>query len=206
MTDASAIGELTIGDGFVRGPGAPGEWLTNAAELRARVRVDDRGRYRPLSGARTMPRGWAAATGTSMTPEKVVDVAYPLALVHRAQWQAGTLRVVPLEDVLARQTGRYEVAAALPDAGRALARELLCGGCVRTPVWDGERPEREDIPCPEPCSVMVAFCREAALWAQTRPVSAPADPLAPFAAFEEPGNELREAYLARMTQDEHRNG
>ena len=36
--------------------------------------------------------------------------------------------------------------------------------------------------------------------------SGPGGPLAPFAAFEEPGNELREAYLARMTQDEHRNG
>lgn len=206
MTDGAAIGELTISSGCVYGPGTPGEWLTSAAALRAKVRVDDRGRYRPLSGARTLPAGWAASIGHGLTLEQAVEIVYPLALVHQTQWQAGTLRVVQLDDVLARQTGRYEVAAALSDDGRALSRELLCGACVRTPVWDGERPGGGDIPCPEPCSVMVALCREAALWEQERPRAAPADPLAPFAAFEEPGNELREAYLSRMTQDEQQNG
>jgi hypothetical protein len=50
--------------------------------------------------------------------------------------------------------------------------------------------------------VLVAFCREALLWQQERPAPTEPDPTIPWAAFEEPGNELRERYLQEM--DHHR--
>ncbi len=53
-----------------------------------------------------------------------------------------------------------------------------------------------EIPCPEPCSVLVSLCREAALWQREPPSPAQADPNVAFAAFDAPGNEIREAYLA----------
>lgn len=183
----------------LRGPAAPGEPLqVDAAPeaLRQWTRFDAAGRYRPLSGARTLRPGWVAHCD-EVACEAAIDAIYPLARVHNRQYADGSLRVVPLEEVLARQSGRYEGSASLPPGARALLREVLCGGCVRAPVWAGENPGPGAIACPEACSVFVAFAREAALWEESPPSAAPVEPTVPFAAFDAPGNELREAYLAR---------
>lgn len=166
--------------------------------VRLFVREDASGRYRPLSGARTMRGGWRVQCATPEELEMVLDAVYPLALRHREMAGRGELATVDLETVLARQTGRYRVAARLSDGGRRLAREVLCGQCVRTPAWAGEPIEVDGIPCPEPCSVLVALCREAALWEDEPPEPGPADSSVAYAAFDVPGNEIREAFLARL--------
>ena len=97
---------------------------------------------------------------------------------------------------MARQRGRYRVAGELDAEGRERARDVLCGRCERTPAWAGEAASQEAIPCPEPCSVMVALCREAALWQREPPAPTSADATVAFADFAAPGNEIREAYLA----------
>ena len=159
------------------------------------VRTDSLGRYRPLSGARTLPRGWQFTAGGAQELGATIDNIYPLAAWHSRQHADGTLRVVSLDDVLTRQSGRYETTSELSPAGRDRAANLVCGECVRVPVWRGEQMAPTDIPCPEPCSVLVAFCREAALWQNSWPESAAPNPTTAWAAFEEPGNELRERYL-----------
>ena len=161
------------------------------------LRFDDGGRYRPLSGSRTLPGGWRISLPESLA-EAVIEAVYPQALLHQCQAAEGTLRVVTFEEVVARQRGRYRVAGELDAEGRARARAVLCGDCVRTPVWAGEAATGDDIPCPEPCSVMVALCREAALWQQEPPARAMPDPDVAFADFAAPGNETRETYLAGM--------
>jgi hypothetical protein len=250
-----SIGELVVdrASGVVAVPNSAGrltEVESNAAALRERIRFDGGGRYRPLSGARTLPRGWfvrmqrpaptavpVVRTGPGvamrgerysvtavrayleskealgiqnvvrapqppsrepeqlLTEDEVVETVYPLATVHRAQYADGTLRVVTLDDVIGRQQGRYRSAAELDGPGRERARTVVCGACVRRPVWAGEVSREADIPCPEPCSVLLAFVREAAEWQRERPAQLPADPAVPFAAFDKPGNELREAWL-----------
>ena len=130
--------------------------------------------------------------------EAALEVVYPLAKVHQRQLAAGELRVVPLEDVLARQSGRYEETATLSLEGRERAIATVCGECVRCPVWNAEPCGPRDIPCPEACSVLVAFCREAAIWQIETPSARPPDALVAWAAFDEPGNELRERYLSAM--------
>lgn len=198
------LGQLTISASEVAVPG-PGEPIVvrGAAALFELTREDPLGRYRPLTGARTLRAGWRAPVSGGFTAEDAIEVVYPLALDHRRQLAEGTLRVVGLEDVLSRQSGRYEGTTALSDQGRRRVIRTVCGECVRVPVWYGAACRPEDIPCPEPCSVLVAFCREAALWEKERPAALEADALVPWAAFEEPGNELRERYLreAATTDD-----
>ena len=173
-----------------------------AATIRERVRHGDDGRYRPLSAARGLPTRWFAATTPEITEEAVVEAVYPLATVHRRQFDAGTLRVVGLDEVLRRQSGRYEEASALSSRGRVLAQEVLCHSiCVRSPVWAGAEPGSHEIPCPEPCSVLVALAREAALWEREPPEPAEPAPAVAFADFETSGNEVREAYLVRARQE-----
>jgi hypothetical protein len=113
-------------------------------------------------------------------------------------WTEGRLAVVPLDTVLGRQSGRYEVAARLSERGRAIASEVLCGECVKAPCWRGSVPAAGEIPCPEPCSVLVALCREAALWEKDLPAPSQSDQSVGFAQFEQPGNEIRERVVAAL--------
>jgi hypothetical protein len=203
MDIPAQLGELTIlreRDACVlRGPGVPRETLPPGEDaLRRHIRVDAMGRYRPLSGARTLPEGWQVETGPALPLDRAIETVYPLALTHMRLHARGELHVVTLDEVLSRQTGRYQASAKLPPERRALATRLLCGQCVRIPLWNGEECEATEIPCPEPCSVLVSLCREAALWENEPPGSSPANPGVAFAAFEEPGNELRETYLAAL--------
>jgi len=182
-------------------------------EVADRCRYDDLGRYRPLSAALPVPTGWYARFSDLEQVERILDDLYPLGPVHHAQWEARQLRTVPLGEVLGRQTGRYAVARELSHDGREAARWALCDArCDRVPLWaagdlssyelDPYAPDDEflvmdgDVPCPEPCSVFVSLCREAALWEKERPDPAPVDDTVPFAAFDVPGNEIREKYLA----------
>ena len=176
---------------------------TNAHELagtvealREHVRFDDDDRYRPLSGARSLSGNWRVSLPETLA-EAAIEAIYPQALLHQEQASQGTLQVVPLDEVVVRQRGRYRIAGELDEEGRGRARDALCGRCVRTPVWAGEAASEGAIPCPEPCSVMVALCREAALWQREPPHASSPDPGVAFADFSTPGNEVREAYLAR---------
>ena len=164
--------------------------------LREHMRFDDGGRYRPLSGARTLPGNWRVSLPETLT-EAAIDAIYPQALLHQRQAAAGTLRFATYDEVVGRQRGRYRVAGELAEEGRERARDVLCGRCVRTPVWAGEGVAEAAIPCPEPCSVLVALCREAALWQQEAPEAVAPVPSVGFADFATVGNEVREAYLAR---------
>ncbi len=198
------VGELRIdadGEGFVvRGPGEPCEIDIgpDPDEVREWLRFDDRGRFRPLAGAKTLRTGWRVRCRDEAQLAAVIDAIYPLALRHQRLWAEGRLAIVPLDTVLGRQSGRYEVAARLSERGRAIASDMLCGRCVKAPLWRGAGPAAGGIPCPEPCSVLVALCREAALWEAVLPASAESDPSIGFAQFEEPGNEIREAVIAAL--------
>ncbi|MCY3601659.1 MAG: DR2241 family protein [Chloroflexi bacterium] len=178
-------------------PGPDAHELEGTVEaLREHVRSDAHGRYRPLSGARTMPRNWRVSLPENLA-EAAIDAVYPQALLHQGQAAQGLLHVVPLDAVVARQRGRYRIAGELDAEGQERARDALCGRCVRTPVWAGKAASDEEIPCPEPCSVMIALCREAALWQREAPQPSSPDPEVAFADFPTRGNEVREAYLAR---------
>lgn len=192
------VGELEVSDSWVGVDGTAGQ-VVPGRDLLEHTRTDGAGRYRPLTGARTLKRGWRVEATTVEAIEAAIETVYPLARTHQRQRAEGTLRVVGLDEVLARQSGRYEGSSALSERGRGLAVEVLCGLCVRQPVWAGRPCGAEGIPCPEPCSVMVSLCREAALWEAGPPGTAAADAAVAFAAFDEPGNELREQYLAKMS-------
>jgi sirohydrochlorin cobaltochelatase len=204
----SQLGQLTIRIGeddiAIEGPAtgqAPRAVPGDPASLRRWIRFDDAGRYRPLSGARSMRANWQADLPSIAAMDAAIEAVYPLALEHLAAASEGRLRIVGLDEVLSRQSGRYQVAAGLGTAGRDAATAVLCARCVKSPAWAGGATPPGGIPCPEPCSVLVALCREAALWEREPPEAAPVNAEAAFADFETPGNEVREAYL-RLRKDD----
>jgi hypothetical protein len=208
---AGSIGELRVtedpGGTVLHGPrrrGAEVEIEPDEVAVRDYARSDQHGRYRPLSGGRSLRRGWRVACGPGFAVEDAIEAVYPLALAHQRLFDAGTLELVPLEAVLRRQGGRYEVAGGLSAEAGFVASDVLCSRCVRTPAWRGDAVAPGDIPCPEPCSVLVSLCREAALWEKSPPAPAEADAVVAFAAFHEPGNEVREEYLRRRFEAPNR--
>ncbi len=202
-----AMGELVLRFGAdaatAEGPGPAPEARAIGADpdvLREFTRSEATGRYRPLSGARTLPANWHARFETLEALTAGVEAIYPLAFEHIAAYDEGRLAVVSLGDVLARQSGRYASASEVSEAGRALASSVICRGCVRAPVWRGAPVNEGDIPCPEPCSVLVSLCREVAAWERDGPVGHQPDASVDYADFEQPGNEIRELCLAMLEQ------
>jgi hypothetical protein len=167
--------------------------------VRQHVRLDDEGRYRPLSGLRNLRSNWHARFTTLESFGAAVDAIYPLGQRHAALHAEGRLTVTTLDELFARQEGRYAVAADLSARGRELALGILCGSCVRVPLWTGAQVVSEGgIPCPEPCSLLLALCREAALWEREPPAITANDAQVPLGAFETPGNPIRETYIRAM--------
>lgn len=182
-------------------PGAPATDLPpDPDHVQAFLRTGNDGRYRPLSGARGMRTGWRVTVPVEDLPA-LLDAIYPLAIAHIRAAARGTLRAHGLDDVLARQSGRYEVVAKMPRAQQEAAVESLCSRCVRVPVWrEGSQAAGAfEIPCPEACSVLVALCREIAV----DPAGASADtditavPVQ-FADFESPANEIAREVRRRI--------
>jgi sirohydrochlorin cobaltochelatase len=159
------LGEVTVtrreGRIHLQGPGPAARPAPAAmAEFRAFIRQDEQGRYRPLSGARTLRHGWRLACASVEDAVQYLDAVYPLALRHAAQERAGTLRVVTAAETLGRQSGNYAAAGSLTPSQCRRAVHALCGLCVRRPRWAESAAPGEgaaDIPCPEPCGVFVAF-------------------------------------------------
>ena len=170
---------------------------SNEDVLRTWVRQNDNGRYRPLSGAADMRHGWRVRCNAALPLAEALDAVYPLATRHIEQYRAEALEVVPLQRVLERQSGRYARAVTLPQPAREVAADVLCGRCVKWPVWRDAGRVCDDIPCPEPCSVMVSLCRDASVWELEPPPCAAVDPALPWAAFDSAGNEIREFYLRK---------
>ena len=205
--DTFAFGELTIepiGTGWtIRGPVSSAQSQAidaSAGGLRQWIRFDASGRYRPLTGARSLAADRSAEARDDAALVAALETIYPLSTRHITQAAEGTLQPRSLDSVLARQSGRYETAAGLSEAGRHAAVDVLC---VRTPVWEGAALPAHTcsiIPCPEPCSVMVSFCREVASWEEVPPRPVPPDRGIGFADFESPGNELREFWLSKRRQ------
>lgn len=208
-TGGFKIGELTVEKtdrGFtVMGPNSDSESSPRvdceAEAIHHKVRFDDKERYRPMYSAMTMPSNWHLDCQTVAELVQSLTTIYPLALEHMAAYREGGLTVTPMEQTLERQSGRYSKAAKLSGEGRQIAASTLCNHCIRTPVWQNESVEEGGVPCPEACSLMVAFCREAAAWQDELPSQAEVDAKVDFAAFHKSGNEIREEYLYHLYRD-----
>ncbi len=188
----------------VIGPVGPGEHVRMALsidELQAFTRTDDRGRARPLAGAMTMRTNWEAVVRGELAA--VAEALYPAAAEQQAMAEDGMLTIVGLDEVLSRAAAEYETARELDERGRVVASRVLCGQCVKQPLWRGEHWDGQSIPCAEACPVLVALCCAAATWQRERPEPAPPTPHVAYEAFEEPGNEIREAYLRARYAETH---
>lgn len=132
------------------------------------------GDHRPLKTSPNLAQGWALTELDGRGLWTALDYLYPACALHWHAGERGTLRVTHWRETAARQSGMYSAVKLLPDAAVRNAVRACCADavCLRRVAWqtdadtplalaDEGAPEGEAaVPCPEACSVFVAFARK----------------------------------------------
>ena len=133
---------------------------------------DDRGRYRPLSTAPTLQRGWALVDLGPTDLVRAVEGFYPATVSNWHREREGELDITHWTAATERQTGIYGVVQTW-NRGEGhdhvdWVAEACCvdSQCLKRREWeyDDETPLSVDggngvFPCREPCSLVVAAAR-----------------------------------------------
>lgn len=130
------------------------------------------GAHRPLKTAPNLARGWRIAELDGRGLWTALDYLYPAAAVHWHAGRSGSLRVTHWAETAGRQSGIYASVRLLPPETVRNAARACCGDavCLRRVAWDVDAatpmglpheppPDGALVPCPEACSMFVAFAR-----------------------------------------------
>jgi sirohydrochlorin cobaltochelatase len=193
-TGAQTIGQIRIiprGEGFVlrHCEDSDETELCEAigpAAIRAIVREDEAGTYRPLKSAPNLRRGWFVSVADAGELLLVLDYFYPAAIGLLFSFRHGQLEPVDFCDTTVRQSGMYSVAKTITDdeADELIGRFCRTGdGCLRRILWklrpgrpivslppekfDLEIGEALPILCAEACNLLVAEARKVVKRRQT---------------------------------------
>ncbi|WP_323676816.1 DR2241 family protein [Halorubellus sp. PRR65] len=137
------------------------------------AKFDDRGRYRPLKTAPTLPAGWRFPELTSGEVVAVVESIYPATIANWHREREGNLDVDHWEPAMARQSGIYGVVQTW-NRGEGTEHvervaESCCADseCLKRREWgyDEDTDLEADggvgaFPCREPCSMVVSAARK----------------------------------------------
>ena len=137
------------------------------------VKFDDRGRYRPLKTAPTLPTGWAFADLDGAALADAVEYVYPATIANWHLERRGELDVTHWHETVERQTGIYGVVKTW-DRGEGhehvdWVAEACCDDsqCLKRREWEYDEETDLDVdggdgvfPCREPCSLVIAAARK----------------------------------------------
>jgi len=141
-------------------------------DARELVKFDDRGRYRPLKTAPTLPEGWAFADLDGAALTDTVEHVYPATIANWHLEREGELDVTHWHETVERQTGIYGVVKTW-DRGKGYEHvnwvaEACCvdSQCLKRREWQYDEETDLDVdggdgvfPCREPCSLVIAAAR-----------------------------------------------
>jgi hypothetical protein len=149
-------------------------------DARSIRKTDERGRYRPLSTAPTLRRGWALVDLGPAGAVRAVDAFYPATIANWHREREGCLDVSHWHETVARQTGIYGLVETW-DRGEGhehveWVAEACCDDsqCLKRREWEydagtgldaggeGDSPAEGAgvFPCREPCSFVIAGARK----------------------------------------------
>jgi len=134
---------------------------------------DDDGRYRPLSTAPTLRRGWVFVDLGPEALVRTVESFYPATIANWHREREGDLDVTHWHEAVTRQTGIYGLVETW-DRGEGhehveWVAEACCNDsqCLRRREWEYDADTPLDVdggdgtfPCREPCSLVVAGARK----------------------------------------------
>ncbi|WP_435332593.1 DR2241 family protein [Haloarchaeobius sp. TZWWS8] len=133
------------------------------------AKYDERGRYRPLKTAPTLPGGFVFPDLTSRELLSTLDFLYPATVANWHLEQQGTLDVSHWRETAERQTGIYDIIDELPREAVEWVAESCCvdSQCLKRREWQYDEDDQLAVPggdgafpCREPCSLVVAAARK----------------------------------------------
>jgi len=142
-------------------------------DAREVAKHDDRGRYRPLKTAPTLPTGWRFAGLDATDLVETVEAFYPATVANWHREREGNLDVNHWRDTIDRQTGIYGVVRTW-DRQEGYdhvdwVAEACCDDsqCLKRREWQYDDETDLDVdggdgafPCREPCSLVIAAARK----------------------------------------------
>ena len=146
---------------------------TDPLDARELVKFDDRGRYRPLKTAPSLPTGWAFVDLDGRVLVRAVEFVYPATVTNWQLERQGELDVSHWEETMARQTGIYGVVETW-NRGEGhehvnWVAEACCDDsqCLKRREWEYDDETDLDVdggdggfPCREPCSLVISAARK----------------------------------------------
>jgi hypothetical protein len=149
------------------------ETYTDPLDARELVKTDDRGRYRPLKTAPSLPTGWAFV---DLGPDQLtatVEHVYPATIANWYLERQGDLDVSHWHETMQRQSGIYGVVKTW-DRGEGYEHvnwvaEACCedSQCLKRREWEYDEETELDVdggdgvfPCREPCSLVITAARK----------------------------------------------
>ncbi|MDP9349782.1 MAG: hypothetical protein M3P24_11685 [Gemmatimonadota bacterium] len=149
------------------------EWVSSDPYFAREIaQTTNRGAHRPLKTSPNLKQGWALVELDGRALWTALDYLYPACALHWYAGREGTLRVAHWRETAGRQSGIYSAVKLLPDAAvRDAVRACCTDLCLRRVTWEidadtplglpQEEPQRgAELPCPEACSLFVAFARK----------------------------------------------
>jgi len=142
-------------------------------DAREIVKLDEKGRYRPLKTAPTLRDGWVFADLGPRDAYEVVETVYPATVANWHREREGDLDVTHWRETMERQSGIYGVVKTW-DRGEGhehvnWVAEACCDDsqCLKRREWEYDADTDLDVdggdgvfPCREPCSVVVSAARK----------------------------------------------
>jgi hypothetical protein len=137
-------------------------------ELRAWAQTAEGGAFRPLKSAPNLRPGWRAVATDGAALDLLLHYLYPGAVADWFAAQSTHPPVTSYRDFTARQTGMYRSTNMLSDeiAGAAIRACCAVDFCLKRRLWTvaGLEPDllvgKSNIPCLEPCALMLEFARK----------------------------------------------
>ena len=146
-------------------------------DLRAWAQLTDRGAFRPNKFAPGLRRGWRTEAEDAIALDAALEGLYPGAVADWFGEREGTAAATSFREFTGRQTGMYRNTGQLSDSQAAAMTRAGCAPacCLRRRVWtvEGLPPEgpesKCDIPCLEPCALLLEFARRTVRQEQDTP-------------------------------------
>lgn len=149
----------------------PGNELRELApgDLQAWAQTTQAGAFRPNKAAPGLRRGWRTEAVSASDLETAFDGLYPGAVADWFAVEQGAAVITSFREFTGRQTGMYRCTAQLSDVQAAAVIRAGCAPqvCLRRRLWtvDGLLPDaptgKSEIPCLEPCALLLEFARRA---------------------------------------------
>ena len=156
------------------------EWVP-LDDVRRISRTTADGVFRPNKAAPGLRRGWRCRAASLSELGMALDRLYPGGIPDWYAAQQGNTAVTHFQEFTARQTGLYRVTGLLSGEPASRMIRACCAArfCLRQRLWSapGAGPEsaaaKSDLPCLEPCALLLDLARRAMKREQEEKISVP---------------------------------